>query len=140
VTNETVFDNTPGDDLLRTPRNRIVGWLAGPDEAETAITDLKAAGFDPDEISVISGDEGVRRLDPDGSDHGLRGRVIRVVQGVTSIGDDLFGVAEHVAAGGVIVSVPFRDDDAAATAARVLRARGVERMRRFDSLTYTDLG
>lgn len=140
ATDDAMFNATPGEDLLRTPRNRVLGWLAGPDEAVTAIAELEAAGFDRDEIYVISGDEGVRRLDPTGRHHGLRGRVIRVAQGVTSIGDDLVGVAEHVAAGGVVVSVPARDDDEATNGARVLRAQGVERMRRFDSVTYTDLG
>lgn len=139
MTDDPIFNATPGRDLLRMPKHRLLGWLAGPDEAAAAIAELEAAGFDHDAIYVISGDEGVRRLDPSGRHHGLRGRVARLMQSVTSTGDDLVGVAEHVSAGGVIISVPARDDDEANNGARVLRAHGVARMRLFDALTYTDL-
>ncbi|CAN5495250.1 hypothetical protein BH24ACT5_BH24ACT5_13430 [soil metagenome] len=139
MTDDSTFNPPPGADLIPMPKNELLGWMAGPDAAAAAISKLEESGVDPDSIYVISGDEGVRRLDPSGRQHGWRGRIVRMTQSITSNGDDLAGVAEYVRNGGVLVSVPARDDEEAATGARVLRAHGVERMRRFDALTYTDL-
>ncbi len=134
-----MFVPVPDEDVLRTPQNRLLGWLAGPDQATEAIAELEAAGFGHDSIYVISGEDGLRHLDPTGRHHGLRGRVIRLAQTVTFLGDDILDVSQHVAGGGVLVSVPTGNDEEVATGARVLRAHGADHLRHFGSLTYTDL-
>ena len=73
LTPEDLFAEPPGPDMFTEPRHRFVARLADPDEAASALVDLTSAGFRRDEVFVISGDEGIRRMDPAGLDHGLKG-------------------------------------------------------------------
>ena len=139
-TDEPEFFAPPLPDLLRTPSHRVIGVLPGPDEATASVLQLSEAGFAQEEIHAICGEEGVRRLDPSGKHHGLRGRLIRAVENVTAADDTLFEYADELAAGAVIVSVPALDDDMQSRAAHVLREHGATKMRFFGAATITELG
>jgi hypothetical protein len=139
-TNEPEFFAPPLPDLLRLRSSRVVGVLPGLDEASESLAELSDAGFAPDEIHAICGEEGVRRLDPSGKHHGLRGRLVRAVENVAAADDTLFEYADDLAAGAVIVSVPALDDDTRTRAAHVLREHGATKMRYFGTATITELG
>jgi hypothetical protein len=139
-THEPEFFAPPLPDLLRTPSHRVVGVLPGPDEATASLLELSEAGFARDEIHAICGEEGVRRLDPTGKHHGLRGRLIRAVGNVAAADDTLFDYADDLAAGAVIVSVPALDDETQSRAAHLLREHGATKMRYFGTATITELG
>ena len=113
--------------------------VPGLDEAAASLAELSEAGFAPEEIHAICGEEGVRRLDPSGKHHGLRGRLIRVVETV-STDDTLSDYADDLAAGAILVSVPARDDDEQSRAAHVLREHGATKMRYFGTAATTELG
>ena len=132
------FFAPPLPDLLRTPSHRVIGVLAGPDEATASLVELGESGFAREEIHAICGEEGVRRLDPSGKHHGLRGRLIRAVENVAD--DTLFDYADDLAAGAVIVSVPAFDDGTQSRAAHILRDHGAKKMRYFGTATITELG
>ena len=104
-THDAEFFAPPAPDLLRTPWHRVIGVLPGLDETAATLAELSEAGFAPEEIHAICGEEGVRRLDPSGKHHGLRGRLIRVVETV-STDDTLSDYADDLAAGAILVSVP----------------------------------
>ncbi len=134
------FFAPPPPDLLRLPAKRVIGVLPGPDEATASVLDLTGAGFAQEEIHAICGEEGVRRLDPSGKHHGLRGLLIRAVDNVSAADDTLFEYANDLAAGAVIVSVPVLDDETRSRAAHVLREHGATKMHYFGTATITDLG
>lgn len=67
-------------DFYRYPTKRLVAVLDGPTVGPT-LDALTAAGVDPREIQVMSGDDGRRRLDRDGTRHGL---VVRLQRGLTA--------------------------------------------------------
>jgi hypothetical protein len=113
--------------------------LPGLDQATATVLELGDAGFAPEEIHAICGEEGLRRLDPSGKHHGLRGRLIRAVDNVTS-DETLFEYADDLTAGAVIVSVPAPNDEVQARAAHILREHGATRMRYFGAATTTELG
>jgi hypothetical protein len=139
-THEPEFFAPPPPDLLRARWHRVVGVLPGLDEAAASLVDLSEAGFADEEIHAISGEEGVRRLDPTGKHHGLRGRLIRTVENVAADDDILFGYADDLAAGAVLVSVPAPDDETRTRAAHVLHEHGGEKVRYFGPATITELG
>jgi hypothetical protein len=139
-TQDPEFFAPPLPDLLRLPVSRVVGVLPGPDEATASVLDLTEAGFAEEETYAICGEEGVRRLDPSGKHHGLRGRLVRAVQNVAAADDTLFEYADDLAAGAVIVSVPALDDETRSRAAHVLREHGASKMRYFGTATITELG
>src|SRR5580704_5873722 len=68
------FFAPPAPPLLRTPSHRVIAVVPGPDEAMASLSDLTEAGFPRDDIYVICGEAGVRRIDPSGKHHGLHGR------------------------------------------------------------------
>jgi hypothetical protein len=137
---EPEFFAPPLPDLLRSPRQRVIGVLPGLDEATASVLELGEAGFVQEEIHAICGEEGVRRLDPSGKHHGLRGRLTRAVENVASFDDTLFDYADDLAAGAVIVSVPASDEETQSRAAHVLREHGATKMRYFGTATITELG
>jgi hypothetical protein len=139
-TSDPEFFAPPLPDLLRLPSSRVVGVLPGPDEASESLLQLSEAGFAPDELHAICGEEGLRRLDPSGKHHGLRGRLVRAVENVAAADDTLFEYADDLAAGAVIVSVPALDDETRSRAAHVLREHGGTKMRYFGTATITELG
>ena len=134
------FFAPPAPELLRTPSHRVIAALPGPDEATASLLDLSEAGFAREDIYAICGEVGVQRLDPSGKHHGLRGRLIRAVENVSSADDTLFEYANDLAAGAVLVSVPALDDQAQSRAAHILRDHGASRMRYFGTATITELG
>jgi hypothetical protein len=136
---EDLFGPPPAPDLLREPRHQLVARLPGPDEAMSALSELSNAGISTAEAFVVCGDEGVRRLDPTGRHHGLKGRLVRAVQYVTSYGDLIEEDAQHLETGGVIVVLPAEDPHARAEALRILRAEQASRVRYYGDTTYEDL-
>jgi hypothetical protein len=68
-----------GDKFISYPMNRVVGTIDDPAEAQAAIEALLEAGFKLEEIDVLYGEEGMRRLDPTGKEHGLLARFQRAV-------------------------------------------------------------
>jgi hypothetical protein len=131
---------TPPDDLIRQPRHRVVARLPGPDEALTAIDAMVDTGIAKSDVYVLCGPEGIRRIDPSGRHHGLKGRIVRTVETIASADDLFVEAADHLAAGGVLVSAPATDDDERKTVQRVLRENGGTAMRYYGALTSEDVG
>jgi len=134
----TSFAEPPGPDMFTEPRHRFIARLPDPDEAASALVDLTSAGFRRDEVFVISGDEGIRRMDPAGLHHGLKGRLVRAVDYLT-YGEMIEEDAAHLEAGGVIISLPARDQNERGHAEEVLRARHASGMRYWGDWTFEDI-
>lgn len=135
---EDFFAEPPGPDLLEEPRNRLVARLPNADAAALALAELTGAGFPRDEVFVISGDEGLRRMDPEGQHHGLKGRLIRAVDYMT-YGEIIAEDAAHLEAGGAIISLPGDDEDERDRAVTVLRAHDASRIRYWGQSTFEDI-
>ena len=68
-----------GGEFISYPMNRVAGTIDDPTEAHAAIEALREAGYKLEEIDVLCGEEGMRRLDPTGKEHGLFARFQRTV-------------------------------------------------------------
>ena len=68
-----------GGEFISYPTDRVVATIDDPADAQAAIEALLEAGCTPEEIDVLYGAEGLRRLDPTGKEHGLLARFQRTL-------------------------------------------------------------
>jgi hypothetical protein len=129
----------PPEGLITPADDSVVAFLDGPDQVEAAMEELVEKGFDGDRIYVLCGPKGAERLDVSGEHHGLRGRVYRLLEWMSDEKGILFRARDHLAAGGLVMSVPA-DEEQKATAARVLGAHGGYGMAHFGSNHWEPLG
>ncbi|MGH2721041.1 MAG: hypothetical protein ACRDJO_05500 [Actinomycetota bacterium] len=115
------------DDLLTLRPNTLIAALDDVEDVKAAIEELVAAGFPKEEIYVLGGKEGAEKLDPTGEHHGLRGRLVRLLE---RFGEETLLLeqhAEHLERGGLTVVVPA-DDEQVSRAAAVAGRHGAHDM------------
>ena len=133
------MSTSPVEPLGAEPRHRVIAVLPSHGEAVAAIADLEDAGFPRQGIGALCGVDGLERLDPTGRYHGLWGRIVRTTQVVFAWADDVADDSDHIARGGVGLSVPAVTPDEARRASEILRGHGARHVRFFGSLTFTEL-
>jgi hypothetical protein len=118
-------DGVPSDPFPY-PRQLVVGVVAGDAGRRRASEALEAAGFAPDRFVMLHGEEDARRLDVEGDEHGLAGRLVRALQAVSSADlDHVRHHAAHLRSGHLVVGVAVgEDEDAKQRAVDALRAAG----------------
>jgi hypothetical protein len=108
------------------PRQLVVGVIGGDAVPRPASEALERAGFAPDRFVILQGEHDARRLDVEGDEHGLAGRLVRTLQAVSS--PDLDHVRSHAArlrSGDLVVAVVVgEDEDAKQRPVDALRAAG----------------
>jgi hypothetical protein len=129
----------PPEGLVKPQHDSVVAFIDDPDQVEAAMEELVEQGFDRDRIWVLCGTKGAERLDVSGRHNGLRGRVYRLIEWMSDEKGILFRARDHLAAGGLVVSVPA-DEDQKASAARILRGHGGHGMAHFGQDHWEPLG
>lgn len=100
----------PPEDLLTYKPDTLMALLDEEGEVRKAIEELTDAGFPGDGIYVLGGHEGAEKLDPSGKSHGVRGRLLRLME---RFGEETRLLEEHAAhleRGGFGMVVPASDD------------------------------
>ncbi|HKR84846.1 MAG TPA: hypothetical protein VJS37_11760, partial [Terriglobales bacterium] len=69
-------------DFIPYPTNKVVGIIDDVKNAKAAVRDLQKAGFSADQIRVLTGKEGARRINARGDKHGVWARMLRSFQKV----------------------------------------------------------
>src|SRR5260370_9987442 len=85
VAGQALIDKNKRSDFIAYPTNKVVGFIDDPGDAQAALSDLRAAGFTGDEIEVLTGEEGARRIDVNGGEHGALAHIVRSV--LKTLGD-----------------------------------------------------
>jgi hypothetical protein len=116
---ESAFPDFP-EGLVKPQKDSVVAFMDGPDQVEAAMEELVGQGFD-------------------GRHHGLRGRIYRLVEWMSDEKGILFRARDHLAAGGLVLSVPA-DEDQKASAARILGGHGGHGMAHFGQDHWEPLG
>jgi predicted SnoaL-like aldol condensation-catalyzing enzyme len=107
------------------PTHRVVGAIADPGDARNAIDALSKAGFRPDEIDVLHGEEDLRRLDPTGAEHGFLARFQRTLIRYGAPVEEYQHLRRHVddvRAGRLVIMVLAKTRERRDTAADILNA------------------
>jgi hypothetical protein len=105
---------------------------------EALVAALTAAGFDKDQIDILSAED-IEEMDAPLERPGLRGLMGRVL---LSMGDDLDALEQakqEIADGYTLLGVQVERDDAVHRAAAVMREHGARTITHFGRWTISDL-
>ena len=84
------------NDFIPYPVNTVVGTIAETTQARATIEALLQRGIDPASIDLLYGDTGLRRLDPDGAEHGFWARFQRTLVNTLAINAESSHLARHL--------------------------------------------
>jgi hypothetical protein len=111
--------------FLAYPTNKVLGVVDTAAQVRGAITALEEAGYDKDKLEILCGHENSTLVDPDGSEHGLIGRIIRRIQQFSDFEIEHAQVhQEALQSGRFLVGVPARSQEQAEKARDILVANG----------------
>lgn len=121
------------------PRRLVVGLFESEHDLQRAVEALERVGFDSDSYEVLQGEEDARSLDPEGTAHGVAGRLIRALQEATSYErDHARRHADQLHGGGYVLGVFVGvDEDAKRRAGDAMRAQGGEFINYY-AVTYIE--
>lgn len=129
------------DDFIAYPTNRVVGTISDAAAARRAVEALTAAGFAPDAIDVLHGEQDLHRLDPSGGGHGVFAHLQRaLIRGAA--GSEIKHLNYHVddvRAGKSVVMVLPPDRRSRDMAADILHAHGAEFIGFYGRWAYESL-
>ena len=121
------------------PQGHVYGIVDDPGRDVPAVTaDLLAAQIPLDGIHVYCCTEGLEALDPTGARHGLRARIVRLVQSIAYT-EYRTVVESALEAGHALVGVAV-DDEHAANVATILGNHGGHDMVYYGKLAWRRLG
>jgi hypothetical protein len=128
-------------DTFPYPGGSVVGIVADGIALDNARRRLEDAGFDADRCDVLHGEDGLARIDVEGTAHGKAGSLMRRLQ--SALSDDADHVrryADGLRSGKYVVGVRVGEDEAAKQrAADALRASPAEFLRYYGDHYVEDL-
>ncbi|NND03014.1 MAG: hypothetical protein HKN91_09520 [Acidimicrobiia bacterium] len=131
---------TNPEEFRSSPRGHVYGIVDDPAQDIPAVTaDLLAAQIPLDGIHVYCCTEGVKALDPTGAEHGLRARIVRLVQSITYTNEYRTVVESALEKGHALVGVAV-DEEHVAKVATILGAHGGHDMMYYGRLAWRHLG
>lgn len=135
------METTATGGFIAYPTNRVAGTITDAREAQQAVEDLVAAGFEREAIDVLHGEQDLHRLDPSGGEHGIFAKLQRsLVRGAA--GSEFKHLTHHVEdvkAGRSVVMVLAREPRARDAAAEILYAHGAEFVGFYGRWAYESL-
>jgi hypothetical protein len=102
----------------------VVGTIADPGAAQAVVESLLATGLNLEEIEVLYGDEGMRRLDPTGKEHGLLARIQRTAFHWQEEDKYLRRHVEDILAGRFVIMVLTKEPEKRETVREILKSHG----------------
>jgi predicted SnoaL-like aldol condensation-catalyzing enzyme len=124
------------------PTHRVVGTIQDPKDAQAAIEALLRAGFAPQDVEVLHGEEDLRRLDPTGAEHGFLAQVQRTLIRLAGPVEEWAHLRRHVddvRAGRFVVMVLAKERDKRDVAADILSSHGAEFIGFYGRWAYQSL-
>jgi hypothetical protein len=117
---------TSQTDRFPYPRELVVGLFASRQQVEKTLETLEGRGFEADDYGVLHGEDDARSLDVEGEAHGFAGKLVRLLQQLSSYDlDHVRRHAEHLRGGGYVVAAFVgEDEDAKRRAADAMRSAG----------------
>jgi hypothetical protein len=112
------------DRFYRYPMRRVVAIIDDDPGVEAALQNLRQAGVDVGAVNVLSGPEGARLLDRTGTGHGLRARLLRLLQRGAYESEALQAHETALTNGHHVIYVPVSNDDERANVVEILSAAG----------------
>ncbi len=109
------------DRFYRYPMNRVVASIDDDAGLDASLRALQASGIDVTQVHVLSGADGARLLDQSGKRHGVRGRLLRLLQRGAYESDALLAHERVLKQGGHVIYVPVHTSDERSRVVDILR-------------------
>lgn len=113
-------------------RNRIVAVLDDSTSVSQTMEALGAMGIPDDTVTVLSGPDGIWRLDADGGHSGPLARIVRILQRINVEGEHLRRYQAEMGDGHAVVDVSIRDTTPRQDVIAVLRSHGGHFVNAYD--------
>jgi hypothetical protein len=94
------------DEFKHHPSHHLVGLITDQSEVPEISRELESAGVDVAAVEILCGELGAAILDERGRYHGLRGRIVRAVQGLGYDRETLAIYDEALRHGDLLLRVP----------------------------------
>ncbi len=112
-------------EFIHYPTNMLVAVINSPEEAEAALQELTDQGFAADQIRVLCGPQGARQLDVSGQEHGILGRLSRLILRIGDVESESIRRHEkELEAGHFLVAIPAAEPAAREQARGILKSHG----------------
>ena len=124
---QTPDDGSAKSEFTFDPTNKVVGIIDEPGDAIAALRDLRAAGFTADEIEVLMGEEGARRIDISGEWQGVLVHIVASTQKPPAYYDApviVRRVQEETLAGHYFIGIAAKESEANERALDILKSHG----------------
>lgn len=118
-------DHSGPNDRFPYPDNAVVAVVAADDDPNRYKRALADAGFAGDAVGYLHGEQDAQSLDVEGERHGLKGHIIRSLQGAA--GQDLADIRSHADAlreGKTLVAVTVETREQAHSVGNALKQTG----------------
>lgn len=115
--------------------HRMVAVLDDDAGVRAALGELAKLGIDSSDVVVLAGEEGLTRLDAGGEQHGLFGRLLRVLQMTAEEGNALEFHRRALVDGKNVLHVTARGDEQKDRVAAALAAAGGHHLAYFGRWT-----
>ena len=133
--------STARRDFIPYPTNRVVGTVTNAGQAREAIGALLQAGFQQQDIDLLQGEEGLRRLDETGAEHGFLAQFQRTVIRTFDL-DEFKHLSHHVEdirAGRCVLMVLTKRQAQRGVAAEILHQHGAAFVGFYGRWAWADL-
>jgi hypothetical protein len=111
-------------EFISYPTNRVVGTIDEPWAAQAVVEALLEAGFNMDELDVLYGEEGIRRIDPTGKEQGLLARLQRAAFHWNEEDKYLRQHVEDIRAGHFVIMVLAKEPEKREKVRDILKSHG----------------
>jgi hypothetical protein len=112
------------DEFISYPTNRVVGTIDDAGAAQAVVETLLETGFDTEGIEVLYGEEGMRRLDPTGEEHGLLARFQRAAVQWNEEDKYLRQHVKDIRAGHFVIMVLAKEPEKREKVREILKSHG----------------
>ena len=108
--------------FLTYPTNKLIGVIADAPQATAVREALHVAGFVEDQVDLLCGPDGARRLDVSGTAHGVLARLYRFIEGVGDMEHHhLQRYEQELRAGHCVITVEARDHERRERARQIMK-------------------
>lgn len=138
ITTETGFP-APDDDFLTYPIHKVVSVFTNPNEVGAAVEELQANGFTMDDIEAFCGWQGEKRMDFEGTRHGVWAELVRAIQHIGPDRTYLERYEKHLQDGHCMIMVKVMKKERKEKAAEILHRHTDERVTYFGLLMADEI-
>ena len=123
----TVYNLNESNEFIRYPIDNIVAVFDDEEDLAGAIRALNIAGYQENEIRVLCGPDGAKRLDMTGKEHGWLARLYRAMESAALESKNLREFSQELEAGHFVVAVHAADKEERNDLWSILQVHGAHR-------------